>query len=169
MSTANPGWKEFLMDFNEWGSAHGGVPLPNQTFGFTRAQAQKALGERLSIIAAKRAELDPENRLLNDFFRNLFGVGATASAPGWGDAKEEWLSHPGFCSDAAAGNCSEHKSSSCPRRQADLPRNAPLVTHPPATAGTRPSPGRCAPAGCRRPAPGGSRSCPRSPGTAPAP
>ena len=36
-------------------------------------------------------------------------------------------------------------------------------------AGTRPSPGRCEPAGRRRPAPGGSRSCPRSPGTARAP
>jgi hypothetical protein len=24
-------------------------------------------------MAAKRAEFDPENRLLNDFFRNLFG------------------------------------------------------------------------------------------------
>ena len=36
-------------------------------------------------------------------------------------------------------------------------------------AGTRPSPRRCGPAGRRRPAPGGSRSCPGSPGSAPAP
>ena len=33
------------------------------------------------------------------------------------------------------------------------------------TAGTQPSPRRCEPAGCRRPAPDGSRSCLRSPGT----
>jgi FAD/FMN-containing dehydrogenase len=74
VSTANPGWKEFLTDFNEWCSHRHGVPLPNQTFGFTRAQAKKALGPRLDALAAKRAELDPENRLLNDFFRELFGV-----------------------------------------------------------------------------------------------
>jgi hypothetical protein len=78
VSTANPGWKEFLLDFNEWCSVHGGIPLPNQTFGFTRQQAQKALGERLSVMAAKRAELDPDKRLLNDFFRNLFGEGVAA-------------------------------------------------------------------------------------------
>ncbi len=37
------------------------------------------------------------------------------------------------------------------------------------TAGTRPSRCRCAPAGGHRPAPGGSRSCPPEPGSAPAP
>jgi FAD/FMN-containing dehydrogenase len=73
VSTANPGWREFLADFNEWCSEQGGVPLPNQTFGVTRQQAQKALGERLQTMAVKRAEFDPENRLLNEFFRNLFG------------------------------------------------------------------------------------------------
>jgi FAD/FMN-containing dehydrogenase len=74
VSTANPGWKEFLTDYNEWCSDWGGLPLPNQTFGFTRAQAKKALGPRLDALAAKRAELDPQNRLLNPFFRQLFGV-----------------------------------------------------------------------------------------------
>lgn len=73
VSTANPGWKQFLLDYNGWCSERGGVPLPNQTFGFTVEQAQKALGERLATMAAKRTEFDPENRLLNDFFRNLFG------------------------------------------------------------------------------------------------
>ena len=76
VSTANPGWTGFLTDYNEWCSSRGGVPLPNQTFGFTRAQAQRALGSRLDVIAAKRAEFDPENRLLNDYFRELFGVEA---------------------------------------------------------------------------------------------
>ena len=76
VSTANPGWREFLTAFNEWCSERGGVPLPNQTYGFSRQQAQKALGDRLETVAAKRAELDPENRLLNPFFRELFGVGA---------------------------------------------------------------------------------------------
>jgi len=78
VSTANPGWKPFLADFNEWCSSRGGKPLPNQTFGFTRAQAQTALGERLDTMAAKRVEFDPENRLLNRFFGELFGVGTQA-------------------------------------------------------------------------------------------
>jgi FAD/FMN-containing dehydrogenase len=74
VSTANPGWKQFLDDFNVWCSDHGGAPLPNQTFGFTRAQAVKALGARLEAMAAKRAEFDPENRLLNPFFKAFFGA-----------------------------------------------------------------------------------------------
>jgi hypothetical protein len=82
VSTANPGWREFLTDFNQWCSDHGGVPLPNQTFGFTREQAQKALGERLDAMAAKRAEFDPENRLLNPFFAALFGAGTPRPAGG---------------------------------------------------------------------------------------
>jgi FAD binding domain len=76
VSTANPGWKEFLADYNGWCSDQGGVPLPNQTFGFTREQAQKALGTRLDTVAAKRAEFDPGDRLLNPLFRNLFGPAA---------------------------------------------------------------------------------------------
>jgi hypothetical protein len=75
VSTNNPGWREFLGDFNQWCSDEGGVPLPNQTFGVTREQAQKALGKRLEIMAAKRAEFDPEDRLLNEFFRVFFGPG----------------------------------------------------------------------------------------------
>jgi hypothetical protein len=43
------------------------------------------------------------------------------------------------------------------------------VKAPRGPAGTRPSPGRCEPAGRRRPAPGGSRSSPRSRGPARAP
>lgn len=74
VSTANPGWKQFLDDFNEWCSEHGGVPLPNQTFGFTQEQARKALGERLTVMAHKRTEFDPGNRLLNDFFKTFFGT-----------------------------------------------------------------------------------------------
>ena len=74
VSTANPGWVEFLLAYNEWCSGQGGTPLPNQTFGFTRDQAVKALGTRLDTMAAKRAEFDPQNRLLNDYFRAVFGV-----------------------------------------------------------------------------------------------
>jgi FAD/FMN-containing dehydrogenase len=74
VSTANPGWKDFLYAYNDWCSGQGGIPLPNQTFGFTHEQAALALGERLATMAAKRAEFDPDNRLLNPYFRTFFGV-----------------------------------------------------------------------------------------------
>ena len=80
VSTANPGWRDFLLDFNTWCSDQGGVPLPNQTYGFTFEQGQKALGDRLTAMAAKRKEFDPGNRLLNPFFRNFFGAGPAARA-----------------------------------------------------------------------------------------
>lgn len=74
VSTGNPGWPEFLLAYNEWCIAQGGIPLPNQTYGITRAQAAQALGDRLTVMAAKRAEFDPQNRLLNSYFRDWFGV-----------------------------------------------------------------------------------------------
>jgi FAD/FMN-containing dehydrogenase len=71
VSTANPGWKTFLEAYNDFCSNRGGIPLPNQTFGFTRAQAQKALGDRLKLFAETRKAYDPGNRLLNDYFQDL--------------------------------------------------------------------------------------------------
>jgi hypothetical protein len=46
VSTANPGWTTFLGAYNQWCSDHGGIPLPNQTPLATRAQIEKALGDR---------------------------------------------------------------------------------------------------------------------------
>jgi FAD/FMN-containing dehydrogenase len=39
----------------------------------TRAQIEKALGERWKQFAEARRTFDPNNRLLNDFFRDLLG------------------------------------------------------------------------------------------------
>lgn len=71
VSTANPGWPTFLETYNEFCSARGGIPLLNQTYGVTRAQAQKALGDRLKVFAQTRKAYDPTNRLLNDYFQDL--------------------------------------------------------------------------------------------------
>jgi hypothetical protein len=71
ISTANPGWKTFLEVYNQFCSDRGGVPLFNQTYGVTRAQAQKALGDRLKTFAETRKTYDPGNRLLNDYFKDL--------------------------------------------------------------------------------------------------
>lgn len=73
ISTANPGWSEFLTAYNQFSSDQGGIPLFNQTFGITPAQAQKAWGDRLQAFAAARKTYDPGGRLLNDYFRDLLG------------------------------------------------------------------------------------------------
>jgi FAD/FMN-containing dehydrogenase len=75
VSTANPGWFEFLDAYNQFCSDRGGKPLLNQTPQLTRAIAQKAYGERLDAIAAQRRVYDPAGRLLNGYFRELFGGG----------------------------------------------------------------------------------------------
>ncbi len=74
VSTGNEGWKTFLGDYNEWCSTHNGVPLLNQTFGVTEAIAKRAFGDRLGVISATRKKYDPTNRLLNDYFKDLFGA-----------------------------------------------------------------------------------------------
>ena len=71
VSTANPGWKTFLESYNDFCSNRAAIPLLNQTFGVTRTQAQKALGDRLKLFAETRKTYDPGNRLLNDYFRDL--------------------------------------------------------------------------------------------------
>jgi FAD/FMN-containing dehydrogenase len=73
VSTANPGWTDFLATYNQFCSDRGGIPLLNQTHGVTRALAQKALGERLKSFAETRKTFDPNNRLLNDYFADLLG------------------------------------------------------------------------------------------------
>lgn len=71
------GWDDFLRAYNQFCSDHGGVPLFNQSKWLTREQVHKAFGERISEFESHRAALDPEQRLLNDYFRELFAVPAT--------------------------------------------------------------------------------------------
>lgn len=72
VSTNNPGWREFLKDFNQFCSVRKGAPVLNQTFGVTQEIARRAFGERLETIARTRQTYDPDGRLLNPYFRELF-------------------------------------------------------------------------------------------------
>src|SRR5579872_3366345 len=72
VSTGNPGWREFLGEFNQFCSDRNGVPLLNQAWGLSPAIVQKAFGDRIKVIASARRKFDPENRLLNDYFAKLF-------------------------------------------------------------------------------------------------
>ncbi len=75
VSTGNPGWSDFLPAYNQFCSAHGGIPLFNQTDEITPAQVQQALGDRLKTFAAARRRYDPGGRLLNAYFRQMLGEG----------------------------------------------------------------------------------------------
>ena len=71
VSTANPGWFEYLDVYNQFCSDRNGKPLLNQTPGLTPAILQKAFGPRLKEFAGLRQQFDPQDRLLNDYFRTL--------------------------------------------------------------------------------------------------
>jgi len=71
VSTANPGWDEFLDAYNKFCSDRNGKPLLNQTPNLTAEIIQKAYGERLKVMEELRKKYDPHNRLLNDYFRKL--------------------------------------------------------------------------------------------------
>lgn len=80
VSTANPGWTDFLGVYNQFCSERGGIPLMNQTFGLTRAMVQKTLGDRLLTFAQARQTFDPGGRLLNDYFRDLLAPADNAAS-----------------------------------------------------------------------------------------
>jgi hypothetical protein len=75
VSTGNPGWPEFLLAYNDFCSTRGGIPLFNQTPGLTRDQVRLAFGDKLTTLNAKRKELDPTDRMLNDYYRELLSEG----------------------------------------------------------------------------------------------
>lgn len=71
VSTANPGWDEYLDAYNQFCMDRGGRGLMNQTPGLTAPMLRKFCGDRLETFKAARAQYDPTNRLLNDYFRQL--------------------------------------------------------------------------------------------------
>jgi FAD/FMN-containing dehydrogenase len=71
VSTANPGWFEFLDAYNQFCSDRNGKPLLNQTPGLNAAMMQKAYGDKLKVLAETRKQYDPQDRLLNPYFREL--------------------------------------------------------------------------------------------------
>jgi FAD binding domain len=72
-STGDDGWDDFLIDFNEFASAHGGTPTFNQTRALQPEHIAKAFGERLKLFRALRQRGDTINRLRNSYFAHLLG------------------------------------------------------------------------------------------------
>lgn len=74
VSTGSEGWEDFLRAYNELCSELGGVPLFNQTNLLTRAQVRRAFGDRVEQFDRRRREMDPDDRLLNAYFRELIAT-----------------------------------------------------------------------------------------------
>src|SRR5271170_5157804 len=72
-STGDAGWDDFLIDFNEFASAHGGTPTFNQTRALQPEHVTKSFGERAKLFRALRQRTDPLNRLHTAYFAHLLG------------------------------------------------------------------------------------------------
>ena len=79
-STGDRGWDEFLIDFNDFASALGGVPTFNQSRALKPEHVAKAFGERAKLFRALRQRTDPLNRLCNSYFSHLLEA-RSARAP----------------------------------------------------------------------------------------
>lgn len=81
VSTGGEGWEPFLREYNTLCSELGGVPLFNQTNLLTRAQVAAAFGETVDRFDGHRRRLDPADRMLNAYFRDLLApTGAQQAA-----------------------------------------------------------------------------------------
>jgi FAD/FMN-containing dehydrogenase len=72
-STGEQGWDDFLIDFNDFASLHGGTPTFNQTRALQPEHVAKSFGERAKLFRALRQRTDPLNRLHNSYFAHLLG------------------------------------------------------------------------------------------------
>jgi FAD/FMN-containing dehydrogenase len=72
-SSGEQGWDDFLIDFNEFASGHGGTPTFNQTRALQPEHVTKSFGERAKLFRALRQRTDPVNRLRNSYFAYLLG------------------------------------------------------------------------------------------------
>jgi FAD/FMN-containing dehydrogenase len=71
-SVGDQGWDDFLIDFNEFASSHGGTPTFNQTRALKPEHVTKSFGERAKLFSALRHRTDPLNRMHNSYFSYLF-------------------------------------------------------------------------------------------------
>ena len=71
---SDPLWDELNRRFNILAAGFGGRPLANQTKHLTKNLMQQTLGHDWERFVAIREEEDPEERLLNDYFKGLIGA-----------------------------------------------------------------------------------------------
>jgi hypothetical protein len=69
LSTQTQGWDDFVLDFADFAAQHRGVPFFNQTRNVTPDVVAQRFGARLQFFNKVRNQLDPHDRLLNQFFQ----------------------------------------------------------------------------------------------------
>jgi hypothetical protein len=72
-TTVTDGWEDFLIDFGAIAGRFGGIPLLNYTRGIPATQVKQAYGSRLEKFCLLREQMDPQNRLINQFFTEHLG------------------------------------------------------------------------------------------------
>jgi FAD/FMN-containing dehydrogenase len=72
-STSAEGWDDFLLEFAEFAAHYKGIPVFNQTKGIKPHYAASVYGQRLDRFRDIRTRLDPQDRLLNQFFAEHIG------------------------------------------------------------------------------------------------
>lgn len=68
LSTQTEGWDDFALDFADFAARHHGVPFFNQSRNATPEIVAQRFGTRLAFFNKVRKELDPGDRLVNQFF-----------------------------------------------------------------------------------------------------
>lgn len=68
LSTQADGWDDFVFDFAEFAATHHGTPFFNQTRNASAELVAQRFNTRLTFFKRVRRELDPYDRLLNQFF-----------------------------------------------------------------------------------------------------
>jgi FAD/FMN-containing dehydrogenase len=64
-------WADFLKAFNEWAHERGGIPLLNQSPFVRKPHVLSAYGDRWTQLAGWLATVDPNRRMVNEFFEAL--------------------------------------------------------------------------------------------------
>jgi FAD/FMN-containing dehydrogenase len=64
-------WPTFLKAFNEWAHQRGGIPLLNQSPFVKKQHVMSAYGDRWKKLADWLKTVDPERRMVNEFFAEL--------------------------------------------------------------------------------------------------
>jgi FAD/FMN-containing dehydrogenase len=70
LSTQADGWDDFVLDFADFAAKHHGVPLFNQTRNATPEVVSQRFGTRLAFFNKVRRQLDPHDRLVNQYFQS---------------------------------------------------------------------------------------------------
>jgi hypothetical protein len=69
--TDQAAWDSFLVEFNEFAYKRNGIPLFNQSPFVERRHAEAAYGQRWAQFSRHVRQADPQERMLNPFFRAL--------------------------------------------------------------------------------------------------